>query len=274
MIAFERHGEVPQLTVMVITFNEEDNIARTLDSVSWADRILVIDSGSTDGTLAMISHYQQVEIMTRHFTTFAEQCNFGLDHITSEWVLSIDSDYVLPIKAQHSIHMAMMSDTSKAFQASFDYLVAGQAVKGSILPPRTVLYKKEAAHYVDDGHGHRVQIDGNVGYLPFRIAHDDRKSLSRWAASQISYARIEAEKLVTSSADSLSLQDRIRQLIVIAPGAVFLLVYLFRGAFLSGWRGLFYAGQRFFAELLLSLFLIDQRLANNKSVHSKKKLSS
>ena len=86
----------PLLTAMVITYNEEENIARTLESIRWVDQILVIDSGSTDKTLEIISRYPQARIVTRTFTTFAEQCNFGLGHVDTEWVLSIDADYIFP----------------------------------------------------------------------------------------------------------------------------------------------------------------------------------
>ncbi|NNE05752.1 MAG: hypothetical protein HKN15_08530 [Xanthomonadales bacterium] len=58
----------------------------------------------------------------------------------------------------------------------------------------------------------------------------------------------------------LNRNDRIRRLILVAPMLVFVLVFIVRGGFLSGWRGFFYASQRFFAELLLSLFLLDRKL--------------
>ena len=142
----------------------------------------------------------------------------------------------------------------------FRYCIYGRPVRGSILPPRTVLYRKARAHYVNDGHGHRVVVEGPVESLPFNIHHDDRKTLSRWLQSQISYARQEAEKITSRAGTPLGRNDRIRKAIVLAPPLIFLLVYVLRGGFLSGWRGLFYALQRLVAELLLSLFLIDIKL--------------
>jgi hypothetical protein len=189
-----------------------------------------------------------------------------LNHIETEWTLSIDADYVFPEGSQALLEDAIKRDAN-AFQAGFDYCVYGEPVHGSILPPRTVLYKTQAASYENDGHGHRVKTQGVVQTLPFKIQHDDRKSLSRWLGSQITYAKLESQKISGHSASKLGGNDRVRKLIVLAPIMVFLLVYVIRGGFLSGWRGLFYATQRFVAEILLSLFLIDNNL--NEFVRNK-----
>ena len=149
-------------------------------------------------------------------------------------------------------------------EVAFDYCIAGIPVWGSILPPRTVLYKAASATYVDDGHGHQLVNTADPGRLEFRVQHDDRKPLSRWLVAQVQYAAKEAKKIRSARFSELGINDRIRKLLFIAPIAVFLLVYVIRGGFMSGWRGLFYALQRFTAELLLSLFLIE-RIINRKT---------
>src|ERR1041384_386635 len=85
-----------EVTVLILTFNEAPNIGRALERLSWAKEILIIDSGSTDGTLisAQAAH-PNVKVVTRPFDSFAGQCNFGLERITTEWVLSMDADYIL-----------------------------------------------------------------------------------------------------------------------------------------------------------------------------------
>jgi len=251
--------EVDQLTVLIITFNEQANIERTLASVHWARQILVIDSFSKDGTVDLLKRNPRVTVIQREFADFADQCNFGLSQIDTKWTLSIDADYVFPDNSEALLLHAIKSDAD-AFQAGFDYCIYGKPVRGSILPARTVLYKTKAASYKNDGHGHRVMTQGAIQTLPFNIQHDDRKSLARWLQSQIGYAKHEAEKISHCSIGELGRNDRIRKLIVVAPVLVFLLVFVFRGGVLSGWRGLFYALQRFVAEILQSLFLIDGKL--------------
>jgi len=252
------------LTVLVITFNEAPNLERTLNSVAWAGKIIVLDSGSTDETVAVASRYPQTTVVCRAFTGFADQCNHGLSLITTPWTLSIDADYVFPSGSRVVIEEAMRGPWV-AYIASFEYWVYGQAVRGSILPGRIVLYRTGKGIYEEDGHAHRVGIEGDTSSLAIRIAHDDRKPFSRWCRSQVTYAEQEARKLMSRQYSDLGRNDRVRRMILFAPVLVFLLSYFVRGGFLSGWRGLFYATQRFFAELLLSLFLLDYKIATLSS---------
>ena len=83
------------ITPLVITYNEAPNIARTLDRLLWARRIVVIDSGSTDETLEIVRSYPQAEVIHRSFDDFASQCNFGIAQVATAWVLSLDADYEL-----------------------------------------------------------------------------------------------------------------------------------------------------------------------------------
>jgi glycosyltransferase involved in cell wall biosynthesis len=67
-----------QITPLLLTYNEAPNIARTLGKLSWAKRIVVIDSGSSDETLSLIGAYAQAEVLQHPFVDFASQCNYGL----------------------------------------------------------------------------------------------------------------------------------------------------------------------------------------------------
>jgi glycosyltransferase involved in cell wall biosynthesis len=84
-----------QITPLIIAYNEAPNIARTLGKLSWAKRIVVIDSGSTDETLDMLRRFPQVDVIGHPFSDFASQCNFGLTLVDTPWVLSLDADYEL-----------------------------------------------------------------------------------------------------------------------------------------------------------------------------------
>ena len=84
----------PTLSVAIITLNEEANLARTLDSVRWADEIFVVDSGSTDATRA-IAEAHGAHFVTEAWRGFAAQKNFALGLCTSDWVLSLDADEVV-----------------------------------------------------------------------------------------------------------------------------------------------------------------------------------
>ena len=80
-----------KLTVTVITYNESAHIAAALESVSWADEIIVVDSGSTDGT-ADIARGKATRVYTREWRGYSDQKNFAADQATYDWVLSVDAD--------------------------------------------------------------------------------------------------------------------------------------------------------------------------------------
>jgi hypothetical protein len=123
-----------------------------------------------------------------------------------------------------------------------------------------VLYRRQAAEYVQDGHTQRVSVSGEIMPLAAPIYHDDRKPLAQWLASQARYMELEADKLLHTPLGALSLPDQLRRLIVVAPPAIFLYCLLLRGSVLDGKNGLLYALQRATAEAILSMFLLFRML--------------
>jgi glycosyltransferase involved in cell wall biosynthesis len=245
---------------MILTFNEEANIGRTLAKLTWAKRILIVDSGSTDRTLEIASQYPQAVVIRRSFDTAAPQCNFGLTHIESDWVLSLDADYVL--SDELIVEMAALRPNSnvRGYWVRFVYQIFGRSLRASLYPRRTVLYRKSSAKYADEGHTQRVRIDGELLTLTNPIYHDDRKPISRWFGSQARYVSLEASHLLSSDRSKLGRVDRLRLFIVPAP--VLLLFYLLisKRCLLDGWRGWYYTSQRVCAETMLSIELLDRRL--------------
>ncbi len=249
--------QLSEITPLILTYNEAPNLDRTLQKLSWAKRILIIDSFSTDTTLEIAAAYPQVEVLQRSFDTFADQCNFGLSHIGTPWVLSLDADYVLTTTIIEAISVLIPSEDVNAYRVQFKYCIFGKPLRGTLLPPRTVLYKVENAVYQNDGHAHRVQITGKTGTLSGYIYHDDRKSLSRWLWAQDRYLILEAQKLSQTPFQELSLGDKLRKLKLPAPFIVFFYCLILKGGILDGWRGWYYACQRLLAELLLVLRLLE-----------------
>lgn len=80
-----------KLTVTVITYNEADHIQHALESVAWADEIIVVDSGSTDGTVDL-ARPLATQVIVREWRGYSEQKNFAADHASNDWVLSLDAD--------------------------------------------------------------------------------------------------------------------------------------------------------------------------------------
>jgi glycosyltransferase involved in cell wall biosynthesis len=250
------------LTALLLTYNEEANIQRTLASLQWVPSIFVIDSGSTDLTLEILASDPKVTTVHRPFDSFADQCNFGLDLIKSEWVLSLDADYVVTPALAEEICACFRAPGPLLFAGyaiPFRYCIAGKPLRGTLLPPRTCLYRTAGARYRNDGHGHRVDVPGKVGRLHHTIFHDDRKPLERWLASQLRYLTIESRKLQTTPLSQLSIADRLRLKTPLAPLAALVLCLFVNGGILDGWQGWTYAFQRCYAEILLKLMLLETR---------------
>jgi glycosyltransferase involved in cell wall biosynthesis len=250
------------LTPFILTYNEEANIGRCLESLAWASQILVIDSGSTDRTLEIITPFSQARVVRRPFDSHSVQANFGLGQITSSWVLSLDADYILTPEFQRALQSPDFSwDPACVYFAPFQFCVYGRPLRASIYPPRGVLYARENARYEQDGHTQRLALDGRRPVLLREtILHDDRKSLTRWFHSQEKYAALEAAKLSAASPESLPIQDRLRRTGWAAPLVVVPYTLFVRGLILDGWRGVFYAFQRGYAELLLALYLLEDKV--------------
>ncbi|MCW5553492.1 MAG: glycosyltransferase family 2 protein [Verrucomicrobiae bacterium] len=249
-----------QITPLILTFNEAPNVARALERLKWAKEIVVVDSGSTDETLEILRRWPQVRVVQRRFDSFAVQCNFGLEQIRTPWVLSLDADYILTPELVAEIARLDNREAVAGYTARFRYCIQGRPLRSTLYPPRTVLYRRDKASYRADGHGHRVQVDGPTRMLASVIDHDDRKPMDRWLHEQNRYAAIEARHLLANPRSALSFPDRLRCGMVFAPAAVFFYTLIVKGLILDGWPGWFYVLQRTYAELLLALKLVEEKL--------------
>ena len=250
-----------KITPLLLTFNEEDNIRRTLQGLRWARHIVVVDSWSSDQTLEILADYPQVYLVQRVFDSFAAQCNFGLGLITTPWCLSLDADHLITSSflAELKQLIAEIPADVTAVLTPFSYCVHGRPLRGALLPPRFNLIRQDGGEYVNDGHAHRFLPSGRTMLMRQPILHDDRKPLSRWLSSQQRYLQQEVDKFLTTPVHQLSRADRLRQRHVIAPFAVLLLCLIWHRGLLDGWRGWFYAFQRLYVETLLSLMLWEAR---------------
>jgi len=252
-------SKLNHIAVLILTYNEEDNIERTLQALDEFSEIIIVDSISTDKTQEIANRFINVRVVERPFDNLMNQWNFGHLLTNRNWILSLDADYRVSAELIKEIKETDLH--LDAYYAPFRYCIQGTPLRGSTLPPRPVLYDKRKCSYLQDGHAQLLQIPGKSESFKNPIYHDDRKSLHRWLMSQNNYADQEIHKLVHEKQNAEG-ADRLRMKTILSPFFVFIYTLVIKGSLLNGRKGVYYALQRMYAELLFLLKRLDDRIMN------------
>jgi len=245
------------VTPVLLTFNEEANLQRALNGLSWAASIVIVDSGSTDGSEAIARAYPSVRWVVRPFDTHARQWTFAIHEtgIETPYVLALDADYAVTPAFTEELGRALNADVAGGV-AGFDYQIDGSSLSGSVYPAKLVVFKRDAVRISQPGHSQEFAVDGPVYQFHARLVHDDRKPLERFVASQMQYSRLELARLQRNPRDRW--QDRVRASgwmpIVAGIGA-----YIRSGGPFRGRASLRYAYERAIFECLLALRVLSTR---------------
>ena len=250
--------QLDEVTPLILTYNEAPNIRACLEGVSWARQVVIVDSGSTDETKSIASAFPNVAIVERKFDNHTNQWNFGLSQVVTRWTLTLDADY----RCAHELEGEIVSlpENEVVYLSRFRYCVFGKQLRSSLYPPRAILFQTHACRFRQDGHTQLLDLGSTrTQVLASTIKHDDRKSIWEWFQSQLRYAQLEAKKIALGD-DDLTWKDKIRKRLIFAPALTLLYCLFARGLILDGLSGVFYTFQRVFAELALSLALIELKL--------------
>ncbi|CAN5375627.1 N/A [soil metagenome] len=251
-----------EITPVILTYNESANIGRSLERLTWAREVVIVDSGSTDDTLAIAARFPNTRVVHRPFDTHSRQWRFATSEtgVTSGWILRLDADYMMEPALRDEIAGLTPDPGTAAYQIAFRYCMDGKPLRASLYPSQAVLFRRGRETFVQDGHTEKLRIDGPVVPLKNRLLHDDRKSLERWLQSQSRYQAAEAEKLATRPWSELSWPDRLRCTRVLGPVAVAVHCLFVKGLVFDGTAGLFYTAQRVTADMILSMHLLRRDL--------------
>jgi glycosyltransferase involved in cell wall biosynthesis len=228
------------LSVAMIAMNEEANLPRTLESVRWADEIIVVDSGSTDHTLEIA---QSFGAKTSHhaFGGHGEQKNVALDLCTSDWILLLDADEQLSPGLQQEIQELLSGKPQfDAYWIPRLNLYFGRWVRhGGFYPDRKLrLFRRGAARLSEGAGPHSTpQFAGPRGTLKHDMLHYAYPTLGIYLEHMNRYSNEIARLLHQRGKDSKSWPELVGNA-VLNPAATFLYNYIFRLGFLDGREGL------------------------------------
>ncbi len=223
-----------KISATIITFNEQKNIARAIESLRCCDEVVVVDSGSTDRT-AEIAHRLGARVIEHPWEGFAKQKNVAAEAAAHDWILSIDADESLSEALEAEIWQ--LKKRGPEFDA---YTVPRLAqylgrwiLHSGWYPDRKVrLYDRRKARWVGSYVHESVQVDGRIGHLEANLLHYTCDSLSQHLETMNRYTTLAAEQLVA---------EKVRigwRHLLVDPPWTFFRTYFLKLGFLDGVEGL------------------------------------
>lgn len=190
------------VALIILTYNEEANIAQVLDSVAgWANEIFILDSLSTDRTLEIVRRYG-CHIVQNTFENYAKQRNYALEQlpIHSEWVLFLDADEWLPDALKQEISaLIAASPGANGFYLNRRLIWMGRWIRRGYYPSWILrLFRYGKGRCEDRAVNEHLIVEGKTGQLRNDFMHEDRKSVTDWITKHNDYATREAQELLNA----------------------------------------------------------------------------
>lgn len=235
---------MPLLSVAIITQNEERNLPRTLASVSFANEIVVVDSGSTDATVAIAESFG-ARVLTRPWPGFAAQKNFAIAQCTGDWVLSLDADEELSPELCRQLSVLLPTNPpADAYFLNRRNLFLGRWIKhGGYYPdPKLRLFRLSVANFAAPRFQERpvhetIVFDGESSTLDHDLIHHAYPTLADYLEHMDRYSTLGAELLVSQGRTSRTFLAFAWNVFFV-PHLTFFWNYICRLGFLDGREGL------------------------------------
>lgn len=220
------------VSVFIITRDEEDNIGHCLDRLVEFDEVILVDSGSTDATLAIAQQYPNVKTSFNEWPGFSRQKAHAMSLCRNEWVLNVDADEILTDRYIDEVRRVVSENTVDALESNRTLYRWGRRPRHLGRDDRLIrLFRKSCAHYEERRVHESITVEGKVEQTDATIIHNENLTFSRRVAKANHYSQAKAE-------DKFEKGHRAPLIVVlfIAP-VTFLQIYLFKGHFLDGVEG-------------------------------------
>ena len=273
-------GTVP-VTVVILTFNEAENIAQALESVcGWARDVFVLDSNSSDDTCAIAERYG-CDVFRHAFEGYARQRNYALTHLPfrTEWVLFLDADELVTRELQAEIADVLAAEpAANGFFVKRRLMWMGRWIRRGCYPTWILrLFRRSHGRYGDRPVNEHAVVDGGVAYLQHDLIHADRKGVGDWVAKHMRYVEYEAAELLRARTENFDVKPSLfgdqvsrkrwirinvwqRCPPVLRAFVYFGYRYVVRGGWLDGREGLVYhCLQAFWYPLMIDVRYLEMK---------------
>jgi len=245
----------PTLCIAIIAKNEEQNLARCLRSVRWADEIVLVDDCSTDRTSEVAREFG-CKVVTSPLQNFAEQRNIALSHCTMEWVFHIDADEECPPALRDEILNAIPKTAFSGFRVPRRNRFLGNNMhcQDWAITHHLRLGRRQACQWVRPVH-EILQVNGSVGDLHSPIEHFGEADYSGRVLKSNLYSSLEAKSLAAAG------RPFRLWVLLIYPLVRALRSYFLAGGWRDGLRGVVWAGHVWWGNFAVYVKLWELELA-------------
>jgi hypothetical protein len=244
------------VTPVILTYNEENNLDATLASLDWAQRVVVLDSGSTDRTQEIARSFRNVAWFVRGFDDHCSQWRYAIHEtsVTTEYVLALDADMRPGSGFVEELQDRFVGRPFAGASVPFEFRILGRALYGSIYPAQVRIFRKNCVDISQLGHTQVFGVTGPLCRFRSKLIHEDRKPVGRWLENQMKYASLEAARIRESP--TRSLKDRFR-LAGLSPAIWAAYSYIKAGGPWNSPASRAYAYERLMFEALLARLLAN-----------------
>jgi glycosyltransferase involved in cell wall biosynthesis len=237
---------VPNLSVTIITLNEADHIGAAIDSAAWADEVIVVDAGSTDGTLD-VARTKGVTVATRPWTGYVDQKNYAAGLARNDWIFSLDADERIPPPLRQEIGRVLAAEpAARGYRVPRVTFHLGRWMRTTDFYPdfQTRLYDRRAARWRGKYVHESVAVDGPSGVLQNELEHYSYRDLRDHLDRINQYSTLAARQMHEAGRRAGALD------LVVHPPAAFLRNYVLRRGFMDGTAGLLLSGVNAYSVFL------------------------
>lgn len=254
-----------KLSVTIITLNEEHNIRDALESIKWADEIVVVDSGSRDKTVEICREYTD-KVFYNPWPGHIEQKNLAIDKASNQWILSIDADERVTPELAGEIKRVLEGPSVDAYAVPRLVFYLGRWIAHSWYPDYKVrLFRRDKGKWGGINPHDKVVVDGKVERLKGDLLHYSYKDIAHHVNTMNSFTTISAREYskLGKKAGPLDL--------IFKPAGMFLKKYLLKQGFRDGMPGFIIAVSSAYYVFLKYAKLWEMANINRRDAETQRK---